>query len=136
MHCISAAEKLALVADVFTIFGVLATFVAAIGALVVWKRQVRAQAEHSADAQAILVTTSRALANATLVEVEAQMKRLGRESTLRESIAHARIILVDSLMCEEKRAWSSMKANTSCGEASMKAVLSRWRGVMNSLIDA
>jgi histidinol dehydrogenase len=56
-----------------------------------------AQAEHSADAQAILVTTSRALANATLVEVEAQMKRLGRESTLRESIAHARIILVDSL---------------------------------------
>jgi histidinol dehydrogenase len=56
-----------------------------------------AQAEHSADAQAILITTSRALADATLVELELQMKRLGRESTLRESIAHARIVLVGSL---------------------------------------
>ncbi|WP_349258742.1 histidinol dehydrogenase [Steroidobacter sp.] len=56
-----------------------------------------AQAEHSADAQAILVTTSRALAEATLGQVEAQMKRLGRESTLRESINHARLFLVDSL---------------------------------------
>jgi len=56
-----------------------------------------AQAEHSADAQAILVTTSRALAEATLVQLEAQMRRLGRESTLRESINHARLFLVESL---------------------------------------
>jgi histidinol dehydrogenase len=56
-----------------------------------------AQAEHSADAQAILVTTSRALAEATLDQLEAQMQRLGRESTLRESINHARLFLVESL---------------------------------------
>lgn len=56
-----------------------------------------AQAEHSADAQAILVTTSRALAEATLEQLETQMRRLGRESTLRESINHARLFLVDSL---------------------------------------
>ncbi|WP_116812701.1 histidinol dehydrogenase [Steroidobacter cummioxidans] len=56
-----------------------------------------AQAEHSADAQSILVTTSRALAEATVEQLEAQMRRLGRESTLRESINHARLFLVDSL---------------------------------------
>lgn len=56
-----------------------------------------AQAEHSADAQAILVTTSRKLADATLEQLEAQMRRLGRESTLRESINHARFFLVESL---------------------------------------
>lgn len=56
-----------------------------------------AQAEHSADAQAILVTTSQALAEATLQQLEAQMRRLGRESTLRESINHARLFVVDSL---------------------------------------
>lgn len=56
-----------------------------------------AQAEHSADAQAILVTTSRALAEATLQQLEVQMRRLGRESTLRESINHARLFVVDSL---------------------------------------
>ncbi|HEY0684599.1 MAG TPA: histidinol dehydrogenase [Steroidobacter sp.] len=56
-----------------------------------------AQAEHSADAQAILVTTSRKLAEATIDQLEAQMRRLGRESTLRESINHARLFLVESL---------------------------------------
>ena len=56
-----------------------------------------AQAEHSADAQAILVTTSRALAEATLEQLEVQMQRLGRESTLRESINHARLFLAESL---------------------------------------
>jgi histidinol dehydrogenase len=56
-----------------------------------------AQAEHSADAQAILVTTSRALAEATIEQLESQMRRLGRESTLRESINHARLFIVDSL---------------------------------------
>ncbi|MDY6945053.1 MAG: histidinol dehydrogenase [Pseudomonadota bacterium] len=56
-----------------------------------------AQAEHSADAQAILVTTSRAVVEAVREQLEAQMKRLGRERTLRESINHARLFLVDSL---------------------------------------
>jgi len=56
-----------------------------------------AQAEHSADAQVVLVTTSAELANATLQELELQMQRLGREKTLRESIRHSRIILVESL---------------------------------------
>jgi histidinol dehydrogenase len=56
-----------------------------------------AQAEHSADAQAILVSTSRDLINAVNIELEAQMQRLGRERTLRESINHARLFLVRSL---------------------------------------
>jgi histidinol dehydrogenase len=56
-----------------------------------------AQAEHSNDAQVVLVTTSRTLAQATLAELETQMRRLARESTLRESIRHSRIIVVDSL---------------------------------------
>jgi histidinol dehydrogenase len=56
-----------------------------------------AQAEHSGDAQVVLVTTSESLARATLQELETQMRRLGRESTLRDSIEHSRIILVDSL---------------------------------------
>jgi histidinol dehydrogenase len=56
-----------------------------------------AQAEHSADAQAILVSTSRELISAVDDELEAQMRRLGRERTLRESINHARLFLVGSL---------------------------------------
>lgn len=56
-----------------------------------------AQAEHSADAQVVLVTTSRELAERTVEELEAQMRRLGRESTLRASIDHSRIFVVDSL---------------------------------------
>lgn len=56
-----------------------------------------AQAEHSVDAQAVLVTTSPALAQATTLELEAQMSRLGRANTLRESIQHARIFVIDTL---------------------------------------
>jgi histidinol dehydrogenase len=56
-----------------------------------------AQAEHSADAQVVLVTTSPALAAATSQQLELQMRRLGRETTLRQSIQHSRIIAVDSL---------------------------------------
>lgn len=56
-----------------------------------------AQAEHSADAQVVLVTTSRTLAEATVQQLEVQMQRLGRENTLRQSIQHSRIITVDSL---------------------------------------
>jgi histidinol dehydrogenase len=56
-----------------------------------------AQAEHSADAQAILVSTSRELIDAVIIELETQMQRLGRERTLRESINHARLFFVSSL---------------------------------------
>ncbi len=56
-----------------------------------------AQAEHSADAQSILVSTSRALIEAVIAELEQQMRRLGREPTLRQSIDHARLFLVSSL---------------------------------------
>lgn len=56
-----------------------------------------AQAEHSVDAQAILVTTSATLAQAVLQELETQMQRLSRAGTLRESIDHSRIFVVDSL---------------------------------------
>jgi len=56
-----------------------------------------AQAEHSADAQAVLASTSRPLIERVIVELEAQMRRLGRETTLRQSIDHARLFLVGSL---------------------------------------
>jgi histidinol dehydrogenase len=56
-----------------------------------------AQAEHSADAQALLVTTSSALVKATAAEIEKQMERLGRVDTLRKSIEHARLFVVDTL---------------------------------------
>lgn len=56
-----------------------------------------AQAEHSADALVVFVTTSSALAEATAAEVEAQMRTLGRIDTLRRSIGHARLFVVDTL---------------------------------------
>jgi len=56
-----------------------------------------AQAEHSADAQVVFITTSTALAEATAAEVEAQMRKLGRVDTLRQSIGHARLFVVDTL---------------------------------------
>lgn len=56
-----------------------------------------AQAEHSADAQVMLVTTSSALAEQTAAEVEAQMRKVDRIDTLRKSIEHARCFVVDTL---------------------------------------
>ncbi len=56
-----------------------------------------AQAEHSADAQVVFVTTSSALAEATATQVETQMQKLGRADTLRKSIEHARLFVVDTL---------------------------------------
>jgi histidinol dehydrogenase len=56
-----------------------------------------AQAEHSGDAQVILVTTSESLAKNVIDELARQMSRLGRESTLRTSIEHSRLIIVDTL---------------------------------------
>jgi histidinol dehydrogenase len=56
-----------------------------------------AQAEHSADAQVVFVTTSSALAEATAAQLETQMQRLGRTDTLRQSIEHARLFVVDTI---------------------------------------
>jgi histidinol dehydrogenase len=56
-----------------------------------------AQAEHSDDAQVVFATTSAALAAATAVQLEAQTQRLGREATLRKSLEHARLFVVDTI---------------------------------------
>lgn len=56
-----------------------------------------AQAEHSADAQVVFVTTSSTLAEATAAQIETQTQRLGRVDTLRKSIEHARLFVVDTI---------------------------------------
>ncbi len=56
-----------------------------------------AQAEHGADAQALLVTTSSALANGVALEVARQVRALSRKAILEESVGHMRLIVVDSL---------------------------------------
>jgi histidinol dehydrogenase len=56
-----------------------------------------AQAEHSTDAQAVLVTTSSVLAEAIAMQIEKQMQGLGRIDTLRKSIEHVRLFVVDTL---------------------------------------
>jgi histidinol dehydrogenase len=56
-----------------------------------------AQAEHDTQAQAILVTTSRALAEATLVAVKKQMNELSRRQILEKSVASSRCIVVPDL---------------------------------------
>jgi histidinol dehydrogenase len=56
-----------------------------------------AQAEHGTDAQALLVTDSAALAEAVAAQLRSQAPRLSRGTILAESIAHIRLIVVDSL---------------------------------------
>ena len=56
-----------------------------------------AQAEHSPDAQVILVTDSRELAHAVNLEVDRQLSSLSRGNVIRAALAGSRIILVDSL---------------------------------------
>lgn len=56
-----------------------------------------AQAEHSGDAQVVLVTTSRELAEAVAAAIEQQMARLSRSSTLNQAIANTRLIVVATL---------------------------------------
>lgn len=56
-----------------------------------------AQAEHSVDAQVVFVTTSGPLAEATAAQIEAQTQRLGRVDTLRKSLEHARLLVVDTI---------------------------------------
>lgn len=56
-----------------------------------------AQAEHSPDAQALLVTDSASLATQVADQVQVQMKSLSRAAILRESVANMRLVVVDSL---------------------------------------
>ena len=56
-----------------------------------------AQAEHSPDAQAILVTTRPALATAVFAEVQRQSSLLSRALILAESVAAMRLVVVDTL---------------------------------------
>jgi len=56
-----------------------------------------AQAEHDTIAQVILVTTSTALADAVLKEVEIQTGSLTRRDIIKESMSNSRVILVKDL---------------------------------------
>jgi histidinol dehydrogenase len=56
-----------------------------------------AQAEHGADAQAVLVTPSADLAERVAREVERQVRSLSRAAILAESTAAMRLLVVDSL---------------------------------------
>jgi len=55
------------------------------------------QAEHDVQSQAVLITTSAALAAQVADAVQEQMKGLPRRSILQQSIASSRILLVESL---------------------------------------
>jgi histidinol dehydrogenase len=56
-----------------------------------------AQAEHDPQAQAILITPSRALADAVSAAVDAQMRVLSRRDILEKSVASSRCIVVSDL---------------------------------------
>jgi histidinol dehydrogenase len=56
-----------------------------------------AQAEHSEDAQVVLVTTSHAVAEACVAEVEKQLAVLPRRAIAAKSIAESRVLLVPDL---------------------------------------
>ncbi|RYF94080.1 MAG: histidinol dehydrogenase, partial [Chitinophagaceae bacterium] len=55
------------------------------------------QAEHGADSQAILVTTSRSLAEMVNTELAVQLAQLPRKTVATESLAHSKIILLQNL---------------------------------------
>jgi histidinol dehydrogenase len=57
-----------------------------------------AQAEHSSQAQSLLVTTSAQLAEDAAREVRRQAAALTRQGILAESLTHLRILIVDSLV--------------------------------------
>ena len=56
-----------------------------------------AQAEHSPEAQSLLVTTSRALAEAVALAVLEQAASLSRAAILAKSLAHVRLLVVEDL---------------------------------------
>jgi histidinol dehydrogenase len=56
-----------------------------------------AQAEHSPEAQSLLVTTSRPLAEAVALEILEQAASLSRATILAQSLAHVRLLVVEDL---------------------------------------
>jgi histidinol dehydrogenase len=56
-----------------------------------------AQAEHSPDAQVMLVTASRRLAEQVGAQIEQQLGRLSRQEIVRQSLSSSRIVLVDDV---------------------------------------
>ncbi len=52
------------------------------------------QAEHGADSQVVLLTTSEAMLNAVLAELETQTATLSRQSVIRQSLAHSLAVLL------------------------------------------
>jgi histidinol dehydrogenase len=55
------------------------------------------QAEHGADSQVVLVTTSGRLADAVEQQLEQQLRSLSRAGIARASLEHARVLIVDDL---------------------------------------
>jgi histidinol dehydrogenase len=55
------------------------------------------QCEHGPDSQAILITDSRALADAVVAQVDAQLSTLTRREVASKAVAHSRAIVVSSL---------------------------------------
>ena len=55
------------------------------------------QAEHGADSQVILVTTSETLAKQTVLAIERQLAELPRTETARKALSHSRIFIAESL---------------------------------------
>lgn len=56
-----------------------------------------AQAEHGADSQAILITTSNALANEVSATINQQINTLTRQEIIKEALVHSRILVVKTL---------------------------------------
>lgn len=55
------------------------------------------QAEHGADSQVLLVTTSQSLAEAVLREIDTQLRTLSRRDVARQALENSRLIVVASL---------------------------------------
>ncbi len=81
------------------------------------------QAEHGADSQVILVTTSTTLVTAAEKEIKIQLEKLTRKSIARKALAHSKTILVKDM--EEALALSNHYAPEhlilSCGDAEQVA---------------
>lgn len=56
-----------------------------------------AQAEHGADSQAILITTSNAFANEVIAVINQQLSTLTRQEIIKEALVHSRILVVNTL---------------------------------------
>jgi histidinol dehydrogenase len=55
------------------------------------------QAEHGADSQVLLVTDCARMADAVIAQLAPQLEGLPRRATARQALAHARVIVVDSI---------------------------------------